>query len=631
MSSPEETKQAADLIERLLTDPAFRAEFRRDPATACEKFGLTELADELRGGTGAKALYTLELRQSMSSLAGVIMAAAAEGIGVLELAGYARAGDKQVAGVVNEALSRHSIKAISQAQMQSVDHRGQGSHEQGEGHPKQEHGASHHEHEQHDHAHHDHSQHEHAQHEHEHGNGRRAPAPHEGHSVHADQASLGKTPAVAAPPESHHDAPPRHEDEPAPVHHHAPKPPVHQEEPHPAAHDHGPSLAEAGGPAVPPSDELAALLDNPNLELPSAARADLESGRVDPRLVSMLTALTKEHKIGLSVVISGHDQFTSGGSVSNHFVGRGLDIARVDGEIVRANSFKSRELAEALVDLPESIRPTEVGTPWSINAPGFFTDGGHQDHLHIAFDDPPPEGFAPPAPPAAPAVPAAAAPAAEPVAAAEVPATAAPEPAAAELQSGVFAAAKDGDATRSGNTVQFMRAVHDDVKAKIQQQPEPDVEVGKAASEASVGPTIDGYPGDEAPKEQIAAWMAARAQAAGLPPELPVMAALVESRLSNINFGDADSIGYFQMRTSIWDHGEYAGYGQDPEKQIKWFIDHAVHEKEKRFADGFTNFLSDESRWGDWVADVERPAEQYRGRYQERLAEARALLAKSRG
>ena len=104
------------------------------------------------------------------------------------------------------------------------------------------------------------------------------------------------------------------------------------------------------------------------------------------------------------------------------------------------------------------------------------------------------------------------------------------------------------------------------------------------------------------------------------------MAALVESRLSNVNYGDADSIGYFQMRTSIWNTGEYAGYGQDPEKQIKWFIDHAVHEKEKRVADGYTNFLTDSSKWGDWIADVERPAEQYRGRYQEHLEEAQALL-----
>ena len=53
VSSPEETNQAADLIERLLTDAGFRAEFRRDPASACERFGLTVLASELRGGSGS--------------------------------------------------------------------------------------------------------------------------------------------------------------------------------------------------------------------------------------------------------------------------------------------------------------------------------------------------------------------------------------------------------------------------------------------------------------------------------------------------------------------------------------------------------------------------------------------------
>ena len=38
------------------------------------------------------------------------------------------------------------------------------------------------------------------------------------------------------------------------------------------------------------------------------------------------------------------------------------------------------------------------------------------------------------------------------------------------------------------------------------------------------------------------------------------------------------------------------------------------------------NFGKDPSHWGDWIADVERPAAQYRGRYQLRLGEARGLL-----
>ena len=37
------------------------------------------------------------------------------------------------------------------------------------------------------------------------------------------------------------------------------------------------------------------------------------------------------------------------------------------------------------------------------------------------------------------------------------------------------------------------------------------------------------------------------------------MAALVESNLTNIQGGDADSMGFFQMRTSIWNQGAVRG------------------------------------------------------------------------
>src|SRR2546423_11304124 len=95
-----------------------------------------------------------------------------------------------------------------------------------------------------------------------------------------------------------------------------------------------------------------------------------------------------------------------------------------------------------------------------------------------------------------------------------------------------------------------------------------------------------GYPGDEASREQLAAWMAAQARARGLPPELPVMASLVESELHNVDHGDADSLGYFQMRTSVWDQGEYAGFPQRPDLQVKWFLDHAETVKRDRLARG---------------------------------------------
>lgn len=144
------------------------------------------------------------------------------------------------------------------------------------------------------------------------------------------------------------------------------------------------------------------------------------------------------------------------------------------------------------------------------------------------------------------------------------------------------------------------------------------------ATAATCGPVP--YPGDSAAKTAIANWMASGAGAAGLPGELPVMAALVESGLANLNYGDADSVGYFQMRTSIWNKGDYAGYPKNAELQLKWFIDTSSKVRLSWIAAAKGDPIADETRWGEWIADTERPAAQYRGRYQPRLAEARGLI-----
>lgn len=49
-------------------------------------------------------------------------------------------------------------------------------------------------------------------------------------------------------------------------------------------------------------------------------------------------------------------------------------------------------------------------------------------------------------------------------------------------------------------------------------------------------------------KAAVARWMGAEAAKRGLPPELPVMTALVESNLRNLNYGDRTSVGYFQQQ-----------------------------------------------------------------------------------
>jgi hypothetical protein len=155
----------------------------------------------------------------------------------------------------------------------------------------------------------------------------------------------------------------------------------------------------------------------------------------------------------------------------------------------------------------------------------------------------------------------------------------------------------------------------------------PPETAGVAAASIDLTNAATDYPGDNASQAELAKWLAKQAEKSGLPPELPVMASLVESGVKNLNFGDADSVGFFQMRVGIWNQGAYAGYPDKPELQAKWFIDQALAVKKKAIASGDADFGKDPARFGEWIADVERPAEQFRGRYQLRLGEARKLLS----
>src|ERR671932_333176 len=106
-----EADAAARVIERLLADPEFRARFRRDPAAACREAGLERLADEMALGAG-KAMYTLDVRESKSSLAGVMMAAAMEGVGIYEFSEHVLPHLEEVPGHVADVLSRVDLPAI---------------------------------------------------------------------------------------------------------------------------------------------------------------------------------------------------------------------------------------------------------------------------------------------------------------------------------------------------------------------------------------------------------------------------------------------------------------------------------------------------------------------------------------
>ena len=106
-----ESEIAAKLIERLLADPAFRDRFRRSPAAACREAGLESLAEEMQIGAG-KAMHTLDIRESRSSVAGVMMAAAMEGMGIYEFSQHVVPHIEDLSGAVGDVLSRVNLPAL---------------------------------------------------------------------------------------------------------------------------------------------------------------------------------------------------------------------------------------------------------------------------------------------------------------------------------------------------------------------------------------------------------------------------------------------------------------------------------------------------------------------------------------
>ena len=459
-----EADAAAKLIERLLSDPDFRARFRRDPAGTCREAGLEELAQEM-SVAGGKAMMTLDMRESKSSLAGVMMAAAMEGVAIYQFTENLMPHLEEIPGQVADVLSRIDLPAIDLPDLKGVGGAGAAP-------------------------------------------AAAAAAAPPGELAGADAAAAAPPPPAAPPPAP----PPELPEEPAEAKK-PPKPPEAEpekakaedpakeaakkiaeadspeaeqkaaeketadaldertkglpgssdlptgetaEEPAAAAPQDGaappsapaeappaadpglptaPAAGDTGLPAAPaagdtglptapaegdtglptapaegdtalptessprpevapapqpaaavpvveapaprapidpeqfgaegkggaPDPEALALLDNKNVVLDESGVADIKAGRIDPRVVAVLTKLSQEHKLTLSTLASDHDKLTSGGSISNHHLGRGMDIAAIDGEIVNPGSAVAREVASKLAGLDPEFRPSEIG------------------------------------------------------------------------------------------------------------------------------------------------------------------------------------------------------------------------------------------------------------------------------
>jgi hypothetical protein len=118
-------------------------------------------------------------------------------------------------------------------------------------------------------------------------------------------------------------------------------------------------------------------------------KQDLLSGAIDPRIVGLLGAITQSHQITISALRSDHSMYTAEGGISNHYYGRAMDIAAVDGVSCTdtAPTAPCAELATTLSQLPAPAMPTELIYCFDVDGPGpAFARGDHCDHVHVGYD-----------------------------------------------------------------------------------------------------------------------------------------------------------------------------------------------------------------------------------------------------
>jgi len=149
-----------------------------------------------------------------------------------------------------------------------------------------------------------------------------------------------------------------------------------------------PTITLPGRPAPPPATRPPAGLTFTNAAGCRPA-SDYRSPRLDWRVRVLLVAAADRHRIRVSCLRTGHSWYVKGTRrVSNHSLWRAVDVDRVDGRPVSPSNAAARQLAVWIGRGRAGVQPSEVGSPWRFGGRPWFTDRGHQGHLHVGFADP---------------------------------------------------------------------------------------------------------------------------------------------------------------------------------------------------------------------------------------------------
>ena len=139
----------------------------------------------------------------------------------------------------------------------------------------------------------------------------------------------------------------------------------------------------------PTTNSTATEINWDNLQiLNGSAARDIQSGLIDARVINMLAYLTQRYSLLVSSLRTDHSMMTASGNISNHYYGRAVDIAAVNGVPCTDMSFESpcSQVGRLIVQMPAGARPTELIYGYDLDGAGpAFAMSDHRDHIHAGF------------------------------------------------------------------------------------------------------------------------------------------------------------------------------------------------------------------------------------------------------
>ncbi len=130
------------------------------------------------------------------------------------------------------------------------------------------------------------------------------------------------------------------------------------------------------------------VLADRRVTLYAGGRADLAAGRVDVRIVALLSYLAERHgSVTVSSLFSGHRKYARPGVVSAHVYGQAVDIASVGGSSIAGHQQPggiTESAVRSILLLPAELQPQQVISLLGLGGPSFPL-ADHGDHIHVGY------------------------------------------------------------------------------------------------------------------------------------------------------------------------------------------------------------------------------------------------------